>query len=375
MLRDDIEGIRAGIKAGRFTNEAAVRQGIVLRILNTLSWPTYDTQIVAPEYTVESRRVDLALCHPAGKPVVFVEIKQVGQSGGGERQLFEYTFHKGVPMAILTDGQEWHFFLPAEQGDYGERRVYRLDIVERDIDETVARLQRYLDYRATCAGEAMQAARADYQNVARARQINAALPEAWAKLIADEDELLVELLADRVESLCGYKPDPDTVAAFLREHITLKVLGTGLPTPASALPRRAPRQAPTHTVPMAEEPPLRRVGFMLHNQLHTARNARDVLVKVFTELAHRDPTFLERFAALPKHGRTKRYLARTPHELFPERPDLAQEFSYEFRPGWWLGMNLSHAATRRIIKMACEVVGLRYGSDLKINLSEEQTHV
>jgi len=54
---------------------------------------------------------------------VFIEVKQVGQSDGGERQLFEYAFHRGVPMAILTDGQEWHFFLPAKQGDYGDRRV------------------------------------------------------------------------------------------------------------------------------------------------------------------------------------------------------------------------------------------------------------
>src|SRR5437899_2724355 len=107
MLRDDIEDIRLGIRAGRFTNEAAVRQGIVLRVLHTLSWPTYDTQIVSPEYSVEGRRVDFALCHPAGKPVVFIEAKQVGQSDGGERQLFEYAFHKGVPMVVLTDGQEW----------------------------------------------------------------------------------------------------------------------------------------------------------------------------------------------------------------------------------------------------------------------------
>ena len=177
MLKPVIEDVRSGIKMGLFANEAAVRQGIVLRLLQSLSWPTYDTQVVAPEYSVEGRRVDYALCHPPGKPVAFIEVKQVGQSDGCERQLFEYAFHKGVPMAILTDGQEWHFFLPAEQGDYRERRVYKLDIVEREIEETVTRLQRYLDYRAICSGEAMKAARADYQNVARERLLEKTLPE------------------------------------------------------------------------------------------------------------------------------------------------------------------------------------------------------
>jgi hypothetical protein len=38
MLKTDIEEIRSGIKAGRFTNEAAVRQGVVLRVLQPLSW-------------------------------------------------------------------------------------------------------------------------------------------------------------------------------------------------------------------------------------------------------------------------------------------------------------------------------------------------
>ena len=35
-LKADIEDIRSGIKTGRFTNEAAVRQGIVLRLLQSL---------------------------------------------------------------------------------------------------------------------------------------------------------------------------------------------------------------------------------------------------------------------------------------------------------------------------------------------------
>jgi len=37
ILEEHIEEIRSGIKAGRFTNEAAVSQGIVLRLLHALS--------------------------------------------------------------------------------------------------------------------------------------------------------------------------------------------------------------------------------------------------------------------------------------------------------------------------------------------------
>jgi predicted type IV restriction endonuclease len=110
------------------------------------------------------------------------------------------------------------------------------------------------------------------------------------------------------------------------------------------------------------------VGFIIDEKPYSARNARDVLVKVFAEFADRDPMFLERFATLPKHGRTRRYLAHSKDELYPGRPDLVRDFSHELKPGWWLGINLSRNAIERILEMACVVAGLRYGTDLKVNL-------
>ena len=129
MLRDVIERIQNDLRSGRFTNEAAVSQGIVLPVLYELGWPVFDTRSVAPEYALEGRRVDFALCDGSDRPKVFLEVKRVGQAEGSDRQLFEYAFHRGVPVAILTDGQEWSFYLPAEEGHYEERRVYKIDLL------------------------------------------------------------------------------------------------------------------------------------------------------------------------------------------------------------------------------------------------------
>lgn len=214
-MRDSIEDIRSGLRMGRFANEASISQGIVLRILDVLSWPTFDTSAVWPEYALRGRRVDFALCHPSRKPIVFVEVKQVGQGIDAERQLFEYAFHQGIPLAILTTGQEWHFFLPAERGNYGERRVYKLDLLERDVDECIVRLRRYLEFGAVSSGRAIEAARDDYRSLARDREIQQTLPEAWTKLAQEKNSVLLELLAEKVESLCGFRPDPDAVAEFL----------------------------------------------------------------------------------------------------------------------------------------------------------------
>ena len=47
-----------------------------------------------------------------------------------------------------------------------------------------------------------------------------ALPSAWRKLIEKKEALLVDLIADQVESLYGYKPNPEAVIHFLNEDIT-----------------------------------------------------------------------------------------------------------------------------------------------------------
>lgn len=368
-LDKDIEEIRNGIKSGRFVSEAAVSQGIVLRILHALSWPAYDTQIVCPEYSLQGRRVDYALCHPPGKPIAFVEVKQIGQSEGAERQLFEYAFHVGVPLAILTDGQEWNFFLPGEQGDYGERRVYKLDIVERDISECVDRLTRYLQYDAIMCGDAIEAARKDYRNVARDRLIKSTLPKAWARLIEEEDELLLELMADRVEVLCGYKPTPDTVARFLKESVTSKSLPPAKPQQPTHPPTFVPVHTPKSTAGNSLQKPSS-IGFVLDGRNYPARSAREVLEGVFEALPKRDSNILERFASLPKHGRTRRYLARNADDLYPGRPDLARDFSHQLTSGWWLSTNHSRATILRIIEMACDVAQLKYGRDLQVNVGE-----
>ena len=91
-ILNHIQNIRDGIQEGRYTTEAAVSQGIVLPTLQLLGWPVFDIAIVIPEFSIEGRRVDYALCHPANKPHVFIEVKKVGLTAGADRQLFEYAF-------------------------------------------------------------------------------------------------------------------------------------------------------------------------------------------------------------------------------------------------------------------------------------------
>ena len=116
-LKEHIDDIRDKLEKREFPNEDAVSQGMVLRLLNALAWPIFDTQIVYPEYSVGEGKVDFALCHPPSDPCVFIEVKQVGNIEESEQQLFEYAIDHGViPIAVLTDGQKWRFFSQLDKG-------------------------------------------------------------------------------------------------------------------------------------------------------------------------------------------------------------------------------------------------------------------
>ncbi|MFC1932275.1 hypothetical protein ACFLXU_01425 [Chloroflexota bacterium] len=360
-IEKHIERVRDGIRRGSYISEAAVSQGILLPILNELGWPVFNTAIVIPEYSVEGRRVDYALCHPESRPAIFVEVKKVGFSESADRQLFEYAFHVGVPMAILMDGQEWSFYLPGEQGRYDERRVYKIDLLERSIDESSERLIRYLDYERTCSGEALRAARSDYQNVARDREINVTLPKAWNTLLEDQDSLLLELLADKVEDICGYKPDLDTCGKYFENIIKAgrTLISHPQPDPKQDRVFIEPRTGKSHSRKIED------FAFEFKGSIYTARSAREVMTRVFQLLNQEDSDFLDRFAAR-KHGRKRRYIAKEKNELYPGRPDLAEEHSVEIASGWWLGTNYSHRNIQEIINLAREVAGPTLGAMVKV---------
>ncbi len=368
-LEADIEDIQTGIRAGRYANEAAVSQGIILRILQSLGWQIFDSSFVVPEFPLGPGRVDYALCYPAKRPVILVESKDVGRAAGSEKQLFEYAFHQGIPMAVLTDGQEWSFFLPGEQGTYHERCVYKLDLVARPVVESAKVFQRYLAFSEVGAGRAIENAKSDYRTVARNRQVQDALPTAWAQLLREQDELLVELIADRAETICGFKPEPELVAQFIRRvSQTPNTPVQSQPSQQSTAPLRKSDVPQLTSAPTAHSDANGTdfFGFAYNGQSYNENSAINTLLRVFEVLSSSDSSFLDRYAALPKHGRKRRYVSRNKYDLYPNRPDLCEEYSVNKFSGWWIGTNYSRSTIRHAIEIACQVANLKFGADLKL---------
>jgi hypothetical protein len=362
-LDTTLADIIARLRQGRFPNEQAVSQGIVLRVLQELDWDIYDTTLVWPEFQTGEGRADFALCHPPSKPAEFIEVKPPGKAEDGVRQALEYAFHTGVPFIVLTDGRTWSFYLPAEQGSYEDRRVYKLDLFERPPTEAAETLRHYLARVRVESGEALEAARKEYRSRNRRTQACAAIPEAWRELVEKGNEDLVDMLASAVESKAGVRPEDNDVAEFLAglgRPVILETTRDMTGPPAGPEPHRpgGPHNGREAT---------RSGKLILRGKAYPYHNAKDAMVIVLRELADGDPTFFERCSQHPDaQGRKRRYIARTPEELYPDREDL-RDMRESLPGGWLVATNLNNVLKKTIIRLATEVAGLTFGKDVIVN--------
>lgn len=362
-----IARLRERISAAQFQGETAVREAIVLPVLQSLGWDIFDPSAVVREYTLGSRRVDYALAASPPKKDVFIEVKAVGHSAGADRQLFEYAYHEGIPFAVLTDGREWSFFLPGEQGSYDERRVQKLDLVERPTTDVSSTFHKYLALARVRSGEAIEAARADYRNIAKRNTAKQHILKAWSELVQEPDDLLIDLVAEKAEALCGFRPTTEDVEEFLLTRLSL-VQATVLAAVKTTVARPQPRLNPPAPV-APTQPPVAIGGGIPYSVFGVSKNvskAVDALIDILRTLSERNPQFLETLAPLVR-GRSRNHLAQSRDQVYPLKPELS-EYTTEFVPGWWLGTNISNRDKMRIIRAACEIEGLTLGREIAVVL-------
>ena len=359
-LETTLTDITVWLRQGRFPNEQAISVGIVLRVLQELGWNAWDPTIVWPEYQTGQGRADFALCHPPSKAAVFIEVKQPGKAEDAVQQALAYAFQTGVPFIVLTDGRTWSFYLPAEQGSYEDRRVYKLDLYERPGAEAAEALRAYLDRPRVESGEALETARQEYRSRNRRSQARAAIPEAWRELVEKGDELLVELLASAVESKAGVRPEDDDVAEFLAalgKPVIVEAARSNVYQPTSPVVQRPASQRSAGESSRSGQ-------LILRGKVFPYNNAKDAMVIVLRELAKGDPSFLERCSQHPDaQGRKRRYIARRPEELYPDRPDF-RDLCVTLPGGWLVATNLNNRLKKTIIRLAAEVAGLTFGKDV-----------
>lgn len=373
--------LKRHIAAGRLTNEAAVRETAVLPVLSVVGWDVFDPEVVAREYPLGTGRVDYALAPRNGVPAIIIEVKRPGGVEHADQQLFQYAFHAGVPLAILTDGREWAFYLPSGHGSYSERRFYKLDLEERSEIDAAEWLNRYLGFENVTSGVFRRYAEEDYQRLRDSRLAIEAIPRAWSAIVRDQESRLFEMIAERAEDICGVRPPPEAIEEFLLSEVGDFRQGSAVPTPSRFRGSNRTDTKPSTAAPVAasadslpdltQRAAARRgpTSYEYDGETFTAPNAITATIALVNRIEHEFPGAIER-AAPRVAGRRRRYLAKTPSLLY-DKPEFI-EFARKLECGWFIDSNISNGTKVEIVRAVAKAAGIVYG--LTANLNFENAH-
>ncbi len=212
-----IENLKADGRIKSF-DEAATKQAIVVKLLSLLGWDIFNIDEVKPEYSVNDRRVDYSLRIGSANKV-FIEVKKITEElENHQEQLLSYSFKEGVKLSILTNGITWWFYLSLLEGSWEQRKFCTIDIYQQESKDIASKFFDFLSKDNVGNEKAIQNAESIYKGQQKQNILKDTLPKAWNKIIEESDELLIELINDTTEKLCGFKADTEMIKQFLSEN-------------------------------------------------------------------------------------------------------------------------------------------------------------
>lgn len=307
-LLEFVKGIQSNKRLNSY-DEAALKQGVVLRILAELGWDPFNIDEIHPEYDVGGDKIAFSLMHNNSNKV-FLEAKRVGTNlEKHQEHLLDYSAEYGVKIAVLCNGIDWWFSLPLLKRDWEEKRFHIIEIYEQDPEEIAQIFTDYLSKQNVISGKAVR----DAERLSKTRQkdflIREALPRAWNSLMHKPEEWLVDLIAEATEKLCGYRPDGEIIQDFIVTEIKAKA---EVPEPPRS---KAPlRPKPTgKAAPGVDYTGKSIVYFEFRGKRHDVNTWNAMLIKIceIISAAHRD-----RFEyVLTLAGPKRPYFSENPKEL------------------------------------------------------------
>jgi len=293
----------------RLMDEAATKQAILLPILQFLGWQVFNVAEVYPEYPVKGTSVDYCL-RIREENRVFIEVKRVREAlDNHEEQLVGYAFKEGVKLAVLTNGIEWRLYLPLESGSWDRRNFFTISLQEQRTSDICEKLGQFLSRENVEDDSAVKSAQEILKSRKRTDSIRKALPEAWRRILTEPDELLVDIIAERTEAVCGYRPEGEDVILFI----------ANLSKPQSTV---------TETAAVTTRPVVRRSSPDSHQGLYIGKKIHafifegkrysvdywiSMLIQLCSILAAKHP---EEFAkVLTLRGQKLKYFSRQPEDL------------------------------------------------------------
>jgi negative regulator of replication initiation len=106
-------------------------------------------------------------------------------------------------------------------------------------------------------------------------------------------------------------------------------------------------------------------SFELEGSTHTQPKLIDAYLLLVRLLARRDAAFLPALAKLTT--RNRRIVSKESTSLYLKSPHLAKEHAHKLVDDWYIDGNLSQEQVETRIKLACDVAGLKFGTDVVLD--------
>ncbi|MDX1708944.1 MAG: hypothetical protein R3274_10115, partial [Desulfobacterales bacterium] len=123
-----------------------------------------------------------------------------------------------VDIAVLTNGIIWWFYLTNSAGNSQDKWFYSADLLKQNQDVIVPNLIDLLGKNKVANGQALKAAHTLNQNKNQKMAADV-IPEAWNKLISQPNMILVEVLRESTEKICGCGVEVKLVERFLEKNL------------------------------------------------------------------------------------------------------------------------------------------------------------
>jgi hypothetical protein len=107
--------------------------------------------------------------------------------------------------------------------------------------------------------------------------------------------------------------------------------------------------------------------FKLLGNNYSEGSLKSVLKTVILAIADRQPEFVEQLSRY-RTQRGRHIVAKTPHEIYPGRPQLVEQgYAEQLNKIWWFDTNISRDGCKRYLLTICEIAGLNFGGDLELD--------
>lgn len=228
-LKDTIFKIKENLKNNAYPNERTITTRVIMVLLRCLGWDVDNPLIVREEYSAipdqTSKKVDLALFknQNENRPEIYIEVKDHGKiqntekERDAEKQLWEYDRHNRVNLAILTDGQIWHFYYPFSTGTYSDRKAYSLDFLARTDEDISHYMKLLLSFENIVNGESANNLKKLHEERTQVSKTRSDFPEIWQSLLNNPNENFLAGITLIFEQQRGYSPENDIIKKILKD--------------------------------------------------------------------------------------------------------------------------------------------------------------